>query len=1107
MAENIIIRLDVNTTSSERNLIQLKDRIKAMRSELEKTDISTAKFGELNREIRKAVTELNGLTKIPPIMINADTGEAVSSIENINTEIKKLTAEAQTMDIGSDKFKETMLNIKALKDQLKDTREELTELNVGANLGKLGGAMAGLAGVVGLLKDQFMDANAESNEYIENATRTIMTMSALTNITKGANDAFEFFNDTIKKSPILFWGTIIIGVVAALKSLYDAIKTYNDEQERSNKLTQTQIDLNKSLEVSLLREKAVVAEQEKEYNKLYQIKKELLRLEFLDEQKKLAEAYGITTANISTYITKADQMVKLQQDLVRVEKEYNAEPDNQKQLALNREYISIQGKIMLLEKEGVTTKNLQTIKTEYSKLNERYSIREGQLQKEITDLKVKDENDINDIREENHKKELDRISEIKKARSVIEGEYLNTLLEIYQSNLSIAESENDLVKIIENRKAIREIEYKMALDQQEELHDQWLQMAKDLSGDQEFIKMTENIQNLVRKTDEIRGQLLELDSDNIEDRKKLQEEYVLYEKKLYTDWAEWQEYTSKKFVKDDEKQQLESMKRVSDIGIELRKKRIEDALTSEIQLQKDILLLEQQSKQRAIKTEEESLLVLQERYMEFLDEKYENEEDKEIEKNEKLQIITDKHNNIVLDKEKLNYKERLKEFDKYLTDTNGAMDKFREQGMDVSDFDKIKNVSQEYIQNFEDIGETSANTILKISLMVKQEMEKYKNDSSDLGKIIYSDLQNQSVILENLLDQHNDINQKRVNGLTTTIEMEGRLRRIKDENHRKDIQNTLYILQLNEQVANALLNLENIKLERYKGYLGKELEVTKRSLDIRKGIELNNITSLYEQGILSKEQYEQGIEDIEGVRRRRGQEADMERLRYYVDIATELYTGLFDYIEMEQQRIADQKIDQINREATYANEQLEKSLKAGLISQENYDQELKRIEEDRLNREKKIKTDQAKKQKQASFIESVINTAVAVTKALPNPALAIAAGISGAIQSALIQAQPLPVFERGGLIGGRSHKMGGTIIEAEKDEIILNKNVRKDPVLNNVASMMNEITGGKSFRVPIPENKRSRYSREQQTIKVINVATDTKKVNDKIIKIENKAIL
>ena len=52
--------------------------------------------------------------------------------------------------------------------------------------------------------------------------------------------------------------------------------------------------------------------------------------------------------------------------------------------------------------------------------------------------------------------------------------------------------------------------------------------------------------------------------------------------------------------------------------------------------------------------------------------------------------------------------------------------------------------------------------------------------------------------------------------------------------------------------------------------------------------------------------------------------------------------------------------------------------------------------------------------KRAAVIESIIQTALAVTKALPNIPLAIAVGALGAAKTALIGAQPTPAFHEGG---------------------------------------------------------------------------------------------
>ena len=103
----------------------------------------------------------------------------------------------------------------------------------------------------------------------------------------------------------------------------------------------------------------------------------------------------------------------------------------------------------------------------------------------------------------------------------------------------------------------------------------------------------------------------------------------------------------------------------------------------------------------------------------------------------------------------------------------------------------------------------------------------------------------------------------------------------------------------------------------------------------------------------------------------------------------------------------------------------------GRISEEKYAKQKEQIELDSQKRIAQYKREQAVKDKQLAIIQSLINTAVAVTAAMAKPAVfpfpsAIAAGVVGAIQTALIAAKPIPEFAKGGGIAvGASHSQGG----------------------------------------------------------------------------------
>jgi hypothetical protein len=85
------------------------------------------------------------------------------------------------------------------------------------------------------------------------------------------------------------------------------------------------------------------------------------------------------------------------------------------------------------------------------------------------------------------------------------------------------------------------------------------------------------------------------------------------------------------------------------------------------------------------------------------------------------------------------------------------------------------------------------------------------------------------------------------------------------------------------------------------------------------------------------------------------------------------------------------------------------------------------------------KTKQARADKALAIFQATIAVAVQVIQNLKNPILAAFIGAAGAIQIGALAAKPLPKFEKGGLIGGKLHSQGGTLIEAEQGEYMVNR--------------------------------------------------------------------
>ena len=96
---------------------------------------------------------------------------------------------------------------------------------------------------------------------------------------------------------------------------------------------------------------------------------------------------------------------------------------------------------------------------------------------------------------------------------------------------------------------------------------------------------------------------------------------------------------------------------------------------------------------------------------------------------------------------------------------------------------------------------------------------------------------------------------------------------------------------------------------------------------------------------------------------------------------------------------------------------LDQEYKSGIISRDSYEAQKSSIEANYDAKTRSIKKEAAEKEKQFNIAQAIIATALAVIKALPDPFLATAAGIAGALGVAKIIATPIPEFAKGGVVG------------------------------------------------------------------------------------------
>ena len=139
---------------------------------------------------------------------------------------------------------------------------------------------------------------------------------------------------------------------------------------------------------------------------------------------------------------------------------------------------------------------------------------------------------------------------------------------------------------------------------------------------------------------------------------------------------------------------------------------------------------------------------------------------------------------------------------------------------------------------------------------------------------------------------------------------------------------------------------------------------------------------------------------------------------------------------------------------------LQKSLVYKNANAEEQAAMIQKIDDKKAATDLKRKQDQFYYDQRMAIAQIVINTAVAVTKVIPNPYLIAATLLAGIAESAVVSSQKAPTFGLGGLISGKKHSQGGTIIEAEQGEVILNANSMSNPTLRNIANRINQAGGG-----------------------------------------------
>ena len=131
--------------------------------------------------------------------------------------------------------------------------------------------------------------------------------------------------------------------------------------------------------------------------------------------------------------------------------------------------------------------------------------------------------------------------------------------------------------------------------------------------------------------------------------------------------------------------------------------------------------------------------------------------------------------------------------------------------------------------------------------------------------------------------------------------------------------------------------------------------------------------------------------------------------------------------------------------------------------------------EQRENMENQVNAKFAQEKKQLfeynkgiALAEGAIGIAEKIIQYMGNPAMQAIITALGAVQLSTISKQQAPQFETGGLVGGRRHSQGGTLIEAEQGEFVMSRSAVQAIGLEQMNEINQGGTGGVTVNVTAP---------------------------------------
>lgn len=325
-----------------------------------------------------------------------------------------------------------------------------------------------------------------------------------------------------------------------------------------------------------------------------------------------------------------------------------------------------------------------------------------------------------------------------------------------------------------------------------------------------------------------------------------------------------------------------------------------------------------------------------------------------------------------------------------------------------------------------------------------KEMEAEKQFQTELAQLT------EQITLNNI----KDVGERELQAIKFNYERQRQA--ILDDTSKTYEQKTQLVLALNKLEADELAkqdlaNRQAAAERRLKG-INDVIDDTNIAKDIRlKAIRDERVllVNLYAQGVLDREQYNDKLKELskqEGEINKvatedfkKQQEERLAKIKKVSDAITEYAAQTVEILGTLFSQQSERQLQNIDDQR----QRIQELNETGAITAREAERRLKKLDAE----ERKVKTEQAKRDKAIAIFNVLINTARAVTAALtstpPNIPLAIAVGVIGAAQAALVASKPIPKFAKGKKDGyqglGEVGEAGPEIIQMGKVRYLATK--------------------------------------------------------------------